>query len=368
MNPKIRSFGTLMILFIVFFAFIMPLAAQEETVVVPDLTGLNIPSAAAALNAVGLRLGTQTALTWDENAPFPPGTIVMQSVPVGEVIARDDTVNISFLSSVIFRLVYDDISFTMVNNSGVGISLTRLSFDSNVDGQQFDATRWRNVLNDGQCTQLWAVSRTQSAIVDGCTRNSTFWLTTNNPNEHFWTQNAGANDFVITFDGTPISTCPAAPPNSTGNPTQCEFALDTAGRSHPASDYLYFVYTQDRLAIINTTNDAWMWTDTTIYNFNPQSAVLGDNLLLGDPEHFTIVNPMAGIQRLAPGQCLLFLTDTTEQSTPPQNCDLIGTRTLSAGDVFWVASFERDSPFDPMERSVCPAATTSRLTICVIPR
>lgn len=44
----------------------VPLVAQDAAGVVPDLTGLNVAQAAAALSEAGLLLGQQIPVTWTE--------------------------------------------------------------------------------------------------------------------------------------------------------------------------------------------------------------------------------------------------------------------------------------------------------------
>ena len=61
---------------------------QEQTPVVPNLAGLNIPQATAALNKVGLALGNQTSEPWTQAAGIPQNTISAQSIPAGQPVDR----------------------------------------------------------------------------------------------------------------------------------------------------------------------------------------------------------------------------------------------------------------------------------------
>ncbi len=359
----------LLTLLIVILICITPAYSQEQTVEVPDLTGLNVPQAAATLNLAGLRLGLQTAVVWTEGTPQPSGTISQQSVAPGDLTVIGSAIDINVLSEANIRLIYDDINFTLQNLTGAPLDLTRISFNSDDGTRRFLATRWRNSINEGNCTQIWSVARTQARPVDGCLRNGTIWLTTNNVNEHFWTQNAGVNQFIVVSDGLPQVTCPAAPLNSENTPTVCELVVNVAGTSTPATEYIYFAYTTDRLAIINTSDDSWMpLTSAPIYNFNPQATPPGSGFIPGNPALFGNADIVADVSRLAPGQCVLFFADAVDDANPPDECDVIALQTLSADQVFWLTPFERDSPFENTTRSTCPPATEGRLTICVIPR
>ncbi len=58
-------------------------AVAAQDVSVPDLTGLNVPQAAALLNRAGLKLGAENAAGWTPESGVPQNTIGGQSIPAG---------------------------------------------------------------------------------------------------------------------------------------------------------------------------------------------------------------------------------------------------------------------------------------------
>jgi hypothetical protein len=106
--------------------------------------------------------------------------------------------------------------------------------------------------------------------------------------------------------------------------------------------------------------------ETTIYNFNPSIQVQGAGLNLSDSSLFPDESIVASTQRLAPGQCLMLTLEPLTEAQPPQPCDVIAQRPLVAEVIFWSAPFELDAPSG--ERSQCPAADASRMTLCIMPR
>ena len=59
----------------------------QNTVQVPDLTGMNVPQAAAALNRVGLGLGNETGEAWTAASGLKQNSIKAQSVAAGQSAA-----------------------------------------------------------------------------------------------------------------------------------------------------------------------------------------------------------------------------------------------------------------------------------------
>ncbi|MEL6307980.1 MAG: PASTA domain-containing protein [Chloroflexota bacterium] len=338
--------------------------AQENTV--PDLTGLNVPQAAARLNEAGLRLGIISANA-EELTTAQPGTVLSQATPAGTSANQGDTVDITVLSDARVRFVYDDNDLTMINATGATVDLSGLTFDSDDGTRRFLATTWRGDLAAGDCTQIWSISRRDSKQVEGC--DLIHWLTTtNDETSHFWTQSAGVSQFSVVQNGEALATCDAAPPNSQNSPTTCDFLVITDAITSPATDYVYFAYTTDRFAVINISNDLWMpLTETPIYNFNPQLTNIGASLSLGDPNLFRSPEIVGEIERLAPNQCLMLTVAPLTDAEAPESCNVLAQRELEAGVAFWLAPFELDSPFSEENRAICPAATEGRLTRCIMP-
>ncbi len=341
--------------------------AAQETVTVPDVTGLNVPQAAAQLNGVGLRLGALEAEPLTEESAQRPGIIAHQSITPGEQVARGMAINVGVLTDARVRLVYDDNDFTMINSTDSTLSLADVVFNSADGTHRFVAAGWRGDLEAGDCTQIWSIARREPKSVTGC--DSIYWLTTNNTSEHFWTQTAGVDSFTIIQAGVPRATCTAAPPNSQDAPEMCEFFVLTDTLGTEATDYVYFAYTTDRFAVFNNSPDRWMLlTNLPLYNYNPQIETSGASLSLADPALYRNPDTVADVGRLAPGQCLMLTVSPLVDASTPVECHLIAQRDLAPTVAFWIAPFELDSPYPGEDRILCPAATPGSLTICVMPR
>lgn len=334
--------------------------AQEDSITVPDLTGLNVPRAAAELNRLGLKMGTVTPQQWTAASPQAVGTIATQGIAAGQPAARGDTVDLSVLTDARIQLIYDDNDLTLVNATGRQLNMRQLVFGSTDGTKRFMATRWRPALPAGDCAQVWAVSRFDAKETPGC--DSIFWMTTNNSAEHFWTQASGAAAFNIVLNGESVATCDAAPPSSQDAPLTCEFFILTPAVANPVTGYVYFAYTTDRFAVINKSDERWMPLGNTPVR------IAGLELNLGAPALFGNPDIAANVARLAPGQCTLFTNGTLAEATPPEPCDLIAQAALEPARAFWNAAFDVVSTTRPDEQFTCPAATADRVTICVMPR
>ena len=338
--------------------FITPLSAQSATV--PDLTGLNIPQAAAALNAAGLSLGDEAAQLWDSLAPVEPDLIGGQSVPAGSAAEAGTVVDVTVLRAPNAAMIYDDNDITLVNLSGANISVNDVTFNT-VDGNSasFPASLWTDILRANQCLQLWSVGRNGPKGLDECRLIQT-WRVTTNPAEHFWTGSGGTTQFSLSKAGEQVVTCDVA------NPGRCDFYLPTGVRGGESTEYVYFAYTSDQLAIINTSDDRWMDLNglSVINNF---AQPLGATVAVGNPSLFGNPSIVADIRRLAPGQCLLFTNSSPQSDAPPQPCDPIARLNIAPNLIFWGAAFEVDSVTSERNHA-CPAGAADRLILCVMPR
>jgi len=72
-------------------------ALAQDTVTVPDLTGMALPQAAAALNRSGLLLGAENNEGWTLASGLPQNVIAAQSVPAGQSAARGTAVDVTIL-------------------------------------------------------------------------------------------------------------------------------------------------------------------------------------------------------------------------------------------------------------------------------
>lgn len=363
-----RHLHKLLLAALCIFMLVSGVMAQGSDIIVPDLTGMNAPQAAAALNKVGLRLGKQTDENWTAGQPVPVGGISAQSVAAGTVVEAGSAVDVTVLRSTNLRLLYDDNDLTIINltDGTVNLSEMRLvAVDGN--GASFDASRLTVDLRGGQCVQLWSVSRNGPKTLEECSFIQN-WVSTNNAAEHFWTTaTSGATQFSARRDGAVLATCNAAPPNSQESPTTCDFFLPASGQGGDVAEYVYLVYDTTRFLLINNAPDEWMRTNqTTIHNANPNNGTLGAAFAVGDPAIFGSPDIVAQINRLAPSQCLLYKSADASTEALPQDCDIIAQLDLPADQLFWSFDFEMEGRGG--ERFTCPAAVEGKRVICAMPR
>ncbi|MCB9452936.1 MAG: PASTA domain-containing protein [Anaerolineaceae bacterium] len=355
----IKRWYSLLILFILAG---MPLAVAAQVVAtVPELVGLSLPQAAAQLNRAGLALGAQENVPWTAESGLPQNAVGAQSTAAGSQVAPGSAVDVTVLRSPNALLLYDDNDLTLVNQTGGELNLTGLFFQT-VDGASASlaGTRWASSLREGQCVQVWSVGRNGPKGLDECSSIQN-WLVTNNAGEHFWTGEGGVTQFNVMQNGVQRAVCPVA------NPGRCEFYLAGGGAAGDATEYVFFAYTTDRLAIINTSTDQWMPLEgfAVRNNFAPP---YGATVNVADPSLFgRNVSPVANAQLLAPGQCIFFTNGSPTQDTPPQPCDVIARLDIGASVIFWGADFDVESLTDDLPHS-CPAATAGQLTLCIMPR
>lgn len=342
-------------------------AVAAQTAVVPDLTGLNIPQATAALNNVGLALGHQTSEPWTASASVPQNTISAQSVAAGQPATPGAAVDVTVLRSPNAAVKYDDNNLTLINNIGADLNLNGLVFTV-ADGTTpatFNATRWAGSLPADGCAQLWSVPRSSPQSVEGCAHIN-HWLSTRNTAVHFWTALNGVSSFKIVQNGVERGACPAAPAGTSS--MSCDFYLP-ANAQEGVTPYIYFAYTTSRLVIHNRSKNQFMpLTDTPVFNNNPNLTSPGQQINLGDPTLYHLVNPVASVTQLAPDQCILFTNSADPSSLDtPEPCHVIARLDINPQLIFWAADFDLTSVTDGRKRS-CAGATEGKLTICIMPR
>lgn len=331
----------MMRLMLIFLLAVMVTAAQEATA--PDVTGLTVPEAAAELNRAGFRFGTETAVEWTADAPVPANTISEQRV-------NGMTVDVTVLRSPNARLIYDDNDITLVNDSGGNLSLGGLVFSSG--SASFNAIRWRPGIPAGDCVQLWSVGRTSGKDLPEC--GSVFWLTTNNPAEHFWTQ---GGRFNVVQDGVQRATCPPAP-------NVCAFFLAGADAAE-VTEYVYLAYTPDRFLMRNPSETGWMILDGV--QLFGQGLPEGGTPLIPDVSVFDSADFVGELGRLAPGQCHYY-TNNADGAALLEDCDEIARASVNiAAPIWWNSEFRLQGPRTGRESS-CPGALEGRLTVCIVPR
>ena len=346
-----------------------PVRAQESDAIVPDVIGLNVPQAAATLNAAGLVLGEQVAVFWAQESGLPQNSVSAQSIEVGASVPAGTAVSVTVLRGPNMRLIYTDTSQTLLNMSDSPADMSRLSFTDAASATSFMPARLINQLRPQGCLQLWSVTRSGPSRPDDCEFIQR-WQVTSNPTEHFWRGANGVEELVVLAGGVGLVSCPASPAGNEANPLRCEFYYDGAGMGVDLTEYLYFVYTPEAIALINASEDRWMPTGANpIYNYNPSLAIPGSALRFGDPELWPdeFRRSPGEIGSLAPGQCLVMTSAPTDADASPEPCTVIAQRDLSPDVAFWLADFEIESVADDL-RSVCPAAIAEMPTLCIVPR
>jgi len=361
---KIRHIAAILILLLMGQLIIF----AQETVTMPDLTGLSVPEAAAQLNSLGLASGTETAVDISDANGVEVGFITTQSVAANTDVEIGSVIDIGVVRTANAILIYDDNDLTVVNTTNNVADVTGLRFVA-IEGDNpasFAATRWASNVREHRCLQVWSIPRNNAKSLDEC-ENIQHWLTTNTTGEHFWTATNGVTTFSVVEDGIERAQCPAADEGTQDAPLRCEFYLAGASSADDIAPYIYFAYTTEAIIAYNPTPNRWMPTDrTTITNLNPNLTNPGVTLVMGDPELFQNPEIVADITQLAPEQCIM-LTAGVDNPTMPQECNVIAQRTLDANIAFWLADFEIDSATDTQVHT-CPAAVAGQPTICIVPQ
>ena len=333
------------------------LATQTDTVVVPDLTGLTESIATAVLNRGGLALGRVGVELWNASSPVAINTIGNQSVAAGTQVDAGTAVDVTILRQPNALVIFDDNDLTLVNNSGVDISLEGIRFTS-LDGSTpatFLASEWGETLRANRCMQMWSVQRGTPKGVPECNliqRNRSIL----DRSMHFWTGTNGATQFSVSQNTDQRAVCNIAA-------GRCEFYLD-GGDTIGNVRFVYFAYTTDALIVMNRSEDLWLrMGQLTVTNkhVSPQ----GISFEIGQASNYGNPEIVGRFNRLAPQQCILFTTAPNAEL--PEACDVIFAATVSPETNFWGAAFDVDSMTDELPHS-CPAATPNRLTICIMPR
>jgi hypothetical protein len=337
------------------------LLAQDAPVTVPDVIGLGVPQAAALLNRNGIVLGAENNVAWSPESGLEQNTIGAQSIPAGQSVAPGTVVDVTVLRSPNTLLIYDDNDLSMVNLSDSVMSMEGIIFRSLGGSQEsfFTATRWTGALDADDCAQIWSVPRGEPKDVPECPSNI-FWLTTQYQEAHFWTGAYGATQFRVEQNGIERALCPIV------NPGRCEFFLAAGGSAGEVAGYVYFAYTPDQLVVRNPSDNQWMLLDG-VQIVNNAPPVAGSTFAFGDPAVFGSPQTIGRINRLAPGQCLLYTGSVTIGDTLPESCDVVARLDLDPSVNFWIQPFGVNSVTDDEPHS-CPAAIPEKLTICMMPR
>lgn len=352
-----------MLLLVVMLVGLAPVLAQDAEVVVPDVTGLSLPQAVSALNAAGLELGQLFPVVWTEGTSQPVNSVSAQSLAAGTSVLAGESVSLIVLRAANMRIIYTDISMTLINLSDNPARLDRLNLAGIGNGALFVPARLVSELRPQGCLQIWSVARTGPARPDDCEAVQR-WQVISNTDEHFWTGTAGAQEFDVLNAGLELISCPAAPAGTRAVPMVCDFFYSEAGAGDLFTEYLYFAYTTEALAIINVSDDRWMPTTVNpIYNSSAPTARVGDLTTWG-PD---FQRSPGDLTLLAPGQCVLLTSASAASDAPPDPCQVVAQQSFDQGALFWLADFEIESLEDG-RRSVCPGAIEEQPTMCIVPR
>ena len=333
----------------------------QEMVTMPDVTGMRVPVAAAELNRAGIRIGQEVGERWTADSGLEQNTIGAQSIAADTQVEFGSAVDLTVLRSPNMLLIYDDNDLTLVNQTGTDIDITGINFRA-LDGNQasFSASRWGGQLRETRCAQIWSVNRNGAKGLDECDFIE-HWITTTNGGEHFWTGAGGTTQFAVTHNGIERAVC------SVGGLQRCEFYLPAGGGSADVTQHIYFAYTEDRLALINNTDDKWMPLDgLRVLNnhVEPRGASLD---FTSQSLYGSSLSPVANINQLAPGQCIFFTNSAPTTQEPPQPCDVVARLDIGTTLIFWGADFPVESTTDDQPHT-CPVAAAGRLTLCIMPR
>jgi len=340
------------------------LTAQDATedptpIAVPDVVGLTIPEAAAALNAAGFNLGEEIIQPPEGGEVPTQSEIVAQSVEPGTTAEPGSAVDVTVIRTNNMLLIYDDNDITMVNQSGARLDLTTVTFSS--ENTRFNANRWGNTaLDAADCTQLWSVGRGSPKSVDECGAIQR-WLTTNDRNEHFWTAANTTGTFTVVQAGVVRADCPTA--TTPGEIVSCELFMATGGTTE-VTEFLYLAYTSDALLVHNISDALWMPLDgiTIISNRGTSTP------LVVSATRFDETITVGQVSRLAPGQCIYYTSASAAGADTLEDCTELGRITLGTdGPFFWDVGFDIEG-VTGQPTATCPPAVEGRLTLCIVPR
>lgn len=330
--------------------------AQADNSNVPDLTGLNIPQAAAALRLANLALGE---MRWEFSPVQNANAIIGQEPAAGTVFQAGGSVDVVVAQTPNIRLMYDDNDLTLINMSGGAIDLTGLLLARESDGRALPGARWPLELLAGDgCLQVWSVGRSVSKPVEGC-RDITAWFSSSASEIHVWTPLAEQATFSLSIAGELVADCLTAVPADSDNPRVCEGYI-TPSPDPLIARYLYFSYTPGVLVVKNPSPDLWMPLDVTLVG-GGESVDLGAAALYDSVLPVVLDGDGRRVLPLAPGECVVLFTD--DPVLLPEACGLVIAEATSAD--FWSDGFRLGG--EGVVRT-CPAASDERLTVCVLQR
>lgn len=337
------------------------LVAQPSTGPVPDVTGMTIAAATAVLNASGFSVGAQYSVPAAEGqrrdaitGQMPaPGTYAEVGSSIDLIVARKPNA----------RLIYDNNDLTLVNLSEEPLPLGTLVFAGD-GGAVFRGDRWGRTLSEGECVQIWSVTRSKPKGVEGCVRIVS-WLTTNDTTQHVWTQGSGER-FTIFSGNQPQAECMTAQRGTQNSPAACEFYAPSAA-SGPYIPYIYLAYTTDGLVVRNPSETTWLRLSNEIVTATGKAIRLQQASQYDSVSSFVLTTSDNGtpqVRQLAPSQCVRFRAVGAPDDAYPEPCSLVADRVTD--EPFWQTAFSvrsRDG-----KAHACDPAVPGRVVVCVAPR
>jgi hypothetical protein len=343
---------------ILLIALNIPVSAQSDDVtdgvLVPDVRGMRLPIAAAALNGIGLALGEVTLETWTHDSGVDYGTVGAQSPMPQDRVEPGSAVDLTVRRMGQIVLIYDADSFTLVNQSGAQLDTTAIEFVALEGDAQFFPTHITNRLEDGGCLQLWSVNRVSADWLLEC--DNMRWIRSMNALDFFWHPNPGAR-FVVRQSGADVALCGTVIDNV---PQQrCVVNLETPYEHNEIANYVYFAYTADQFALANVSRTQWMPVAEVLIQAGENTIPVGAADLYGN--HHAV----ADLTRLAPGQCLLLTSTEVAEPLPVGVCSIIGFVEIEPDAVFWTEAFEVDAG---EQMGGCLPAAVNAPTTCTVER
>lgn len=348
------------LLIVLLLMVMIPALAQEETETstpaVPNLIGLTAPEAEAILNQQGLRLDPIFSLLDINESGGTANTIGDQSPAPGDIVDPGTIVSVSMIRSFNILLIYynegnrdfENAHFTFVNLSDEAIYIDGIRFQS--DNGQFAAASWHSNTIDGhQCFQIWSNEGNGSYEPHECALRGVLdrgTLEGVSEEEHFW-QNT--DRFQIFQDGVYRASCAVAL-------GRCELWVSPQAIAEDVTEYVYFVYNEHELFVLNHSPAQWM----------PLFEIRLDNAerTLNDSRLWSSIT-IPDLDFLAPGQCVYFADNIRDERL--NDCFVIAESIVSANNAFWRDGFTVQSLYQEaiVERS-CPLP--SGMTFCLVPR
>lgn len=345
------------ILILCLFALLLvPVMAQDEEADFPDIIGKAVPEAEALLNAGTYRLdpiilavdsgtNTDTLNTVDSFEIAEDGIIVQVTVfrEYNVELIWENTEAFAGQPGLVGLNLNNNELFTLVNLSDEELSLRNIQIGN------FEISAWGDMLRPRQCAQAWSFDIQSFIEISGCEfiqGGSIVNIT--NPDEQFWINN---ESFEVFQNGIHRGRCVTADGG-------CQLWLSPLVIAEDIAPYILLIYDMNELVIYNSSDSQWM--DINHIAFNDSAAILSD------VRNWDAV-AYPDIARLAPGQCVRFTNNLTDDNESIENCFTLARQDTSEADMFWTEGFIVNDTLKGTHRETCPPASNER-TICLFGR